>query len=108
MEHKGFDKFADWVAEKVASAYFFAFCLALVTLWLIGLPIAGFSNDLYHLLLNSPTTAITFLLVAVSGNDQHRFEKAVNERLEALMEAIEGVDDPVEDEGQKPLKGGDE
>lgn len=96
-----FDKFADRVAELVASPYFFAFCLGLVTSWLIGLPFAGPSNDLYHLVLNSPTTAITFLLVALQGNDQHRFEQATNKRLEKIIEAVCG-EDVVDDEGQKP------
>ena len=95
-----FDRFADHVADQVAHAWFFAFCMGLVIGWLFGLPVAGPTNELWHLLLNSPTTAITFLLVALLHNTQHRFEKAVNARLEAIEEAL-GIDDPVDDEGQK-------
>lgn len=95
-----FDKFADRVADHVAHAWFFAFCLGIVAGWVVVLPFAGYDNQLWHLALNSPTTAITFLLVALLHNTQHRFEKAVNARLECLEDAV-GAEDPVEDEGQK-------
>lgn len=97
-----FDRFADSVAEHVAHPWFFAFCLGLVVGWIGGLPFVGPSNQLYHLVLNSPTTAITFLLVALLHNGQHRFERAVNQRLQCLIDAVENLEDPVEDEGQKP------
>lgn len=95
-----FDRFADWVADQVAHAWFFTFCLGLVFGWLVGLPFAKPDNQLWHLVLNSPTTAITFLLVALLHNTQHRFEKAVNERFEHLEDHF-GIEDPVDDEGQK-------
>lgn len=95
-----FDKFADKTADHVAHAWFFMFCLGLVAGWLIGLPFAGPSNQLWHLVLNSPTTAITFLLVALLHNTQHRFELATNKRLEQIIEAVCG-EDPVDDPGQK-------
>lgn len=98
--HSAFDHFADWIGEWTASAYFFTLCAVGVTGWLIGLPFAGPLNDTYHLLLNSPTTAITFLLVAVAANEQHRFEKATNKRLERIIEAVCG-EDVVDDPGQK-------
>lgn len=96
-----FNRFADWVADQVAHAWFFSFCLGLVLAWLVGLPKAGPSNQLWHLVLNSPTTAITFLLVALLHNTQHRFEIAVNKRLIEIEKAV-GVHDPVDDDGQKP------
>lgn len=98
---RAFDKFADWVAEHVAHAWFFSFCLGVVLGWCGGLFHFGLENQLWHLALNSPTTAITFLLVALLHNTQHRFERAANQRFEAIIDAIEGAADPVEDEGQK-------
>lgn len=97
---KSFDRFADRVAEHVAKAGFFAFCLGLVAGWTIALPFMGYDNQLWHLALNSPTTAITFLLVALLHNTQHRFEQATNERLHDLEERQGG--DPVQDDGQRP------
>lgn len=98
--NRTFDRFADWVGAWTASPYFFAICAAGVFGWICGLPVAGPLNDTYHLLLNSPTTAITFLLVAVAANEQHRFERSTNARLCAILEAME-TPDPVSDDGQK-------
>lgn len=79
-----FDRFANQAAVLVARAPFFALCVAIVLGWLLGLPFAGPTNQLYHLLLNSPTTAITFLLVALLQNGQARFEHATNQKLNAI------------------------
>ncbi len=96
-----FDRFSDWVAEQAARPAAFAIALSLVLAWLCAGPFLGWSNDLYHLILNSPTTAITFLLVALSYNDSHRFERAVNQRLQEIIDKLDGAEDPVRDEGQK-------
>jgi low affinity Fe/Cu permease len=91
-----FDRVADIVSEHVARATFFAFCFVLVVGWLAGLPIAGWKNDIYHLLLNSPTTAITFLLVALLHNTQHRAERALHRKLDLILRAVDEhiTDDP--------------
>jgi low affinity Fe/Cu permease len=73
--------------------------------WTIGLIHFGVKDELWHLALNSPTTAVTFLLVALLHNTQHRFEVATNRRLEEIIEAVCG-EDPVQDEGQKPKAAG--
>lgn len=80
-----FDRVADKVADQVAGALFFVFCLLLVLAWVAGLPVAGLTSQIYHLALNSPTTAITFLLVALLHNVQHRAERAVHRKLDVLM-----------------------
>lgn len=102
-----FDKFADWVADQVAHAGFFIFCSLLVILWIPSIFIVPDKVpgklDTWQLIINTTTTIITFLLVALLHNTQHRQGKATNERFQALIDAMQGVDDPVEDEGQKPL-----
>lgn len=104
---EGFDHFADWVARAVAHAGFFIFCALLVILWvpsILVMPdrVPG-KIDTWQLVINTTTTIITFLLVALLHNTSHRFENATNARLQALTEAIEGITDPVDDEGQNPL-----
>lgn len=94
-----FDRFADWVAEFVATAYFFSFCVLLVLVWGPSLPVFG-NVDTWQLVINTATTIVTFLLVALLHNTQHRFEEATNRRLQVIMAKL-GVEDPVKDEGQK-------
>lgn len=83
-----FDDAASRVGAVVARAPFFALCATFVLGWLIGLPFAGWKSDIYHLFLNSPTTAITFLLVALLQNSTARFENSVNIKLNALAGAV--------------------
>lgn len=100
-----FDRFADRVADLVAHAGFFIFCVILIVVWAPSFFIMPKKlppqTDTWQLVINTATTIITFLLVALLHNTQHRFEKATNQRFETLLEAIEGAEDPVEDEGQK-------
>lgn len=95
-----FDRFADWLAGIWASGAWFSICALFVAGWLVSGLYFGAGNETWHLWLNSPTTALTFLGVYALHNTQHRFEKAQNERWEALLEHL-GIQDPVDDEGQK-------
>jgi low affinity Fe/Cu permease len=93
-----FDRFADWVAEIAASAYFFGFCVGLVVAWVPTMWIMDINTS--QLVINTATTIITFLLVALLHNSQHRFEQAVNLRLQTLLEHHPSADDVVADPGQ--------
>ena len=83
-----FDDLASKVSALVARAPFFALCAVFVLGWLGGLPFAGWKSDIYHLFLNSPTTALTFLLVALLQNSTSRFETSVNLKLNAMANAL--------------------
>lgn len=104
---KWFDRFADKTAEKVASAWFFFFCVLLVIIWAPTIFIMPKKLppqvDTWQLVINTATTIITFLMVALLHNDQHRFEKATNARLMEIIDKLGGskLQDPVEDPGQK-------
>lgn len=82
-----FDRFAEQSAEYVSRAPFFAFCVALVVVWA---PSYFFVDnfDTYQLLINTPTTIITFLLVALIQNTQRRGEKAIHKKLDALADGM--------------------
>ena len=70
-----FDRFAGWVDRTTSKAWFFAFSVAMVVLWAPSLPIVG-DFDTWQLIINTPTTVLTFLLVAVQQNAGQRDAKA--------------------------------
>ena len=93
------------VARPISPAEpaFFAFCLLLVGLWLVqGLvtviaqgSFSWFLNGQYQLEINTTTTIITFLMVALLQNSQTRNDQATQHKLNAvaagladLMEAL--------------------
>lgn len=97
-ERGRFDRAADAVARAVAHPAFFGGCLLLVLVWLpLGLVLPP--GTTWQLAINTPTTILTFLLLALLYNDQARFQRATNRRLQDLAER-QG-DDPVDDEGQR-------
>ena len=90
-----FDRFAGKASEIVSRAPFFAFCLGLVALWAIeGVVrmLSGgadeFLDDTFQLQINTTTTIITFLLVALLQNSQTRSDRAVHQKLNALADGL--------------------
>lgn len=98
-ERKFFDRFADAAAAFSGHALFFAVCVLLILLWVPTIFLLPFNTS--QLIINTLTTIITFLLVALLQNTQERFEKAVNNRLQEIIDKLDGAEDPVRDAGQK-------
>jgi cytochrome c-type biogenesis protein CcmH/NrfG len=82
-----FDRFADRASTVVSRAPFFAFCVLLVIVWLPSY--FAFGNiDTWQLIINTITTIVTFLLVALLQNSQRRSEQAMNQKLDALADGL--------------------
>ena len=84
---KGYcDRFAQRCAEFVSKAPFFTFCVALVG---VGAPTFLLMDfDTWKLLINSSTTIITFLLVALLQNTQRRGDQAINKKFDAIADGM--------------------
>jgi low affinity Fe/Cu permease len=88
-EHVGwFDRLSERADRIIASPAWFSLSALGVLLWVIGLPFAGILNDTYHLLLNSPTTALTFLIVSTGACTTARAFKALQHKLNAIADAL--------------------
>ena len=81
-----FDRFAQRSAELVSKAPFFVFCVVLVVVWAPTILFTDF--DTWQLLINTPTTIITFLLVALLQNTQRRGEQAIHVKLDAIADGM--------------------
>jgi low affinity Fe/Cu permease len=81
-----FDRFAQRSAELASKAPFFTFCVALVVVWVPTILFVDF--DTWQLLINTPTTIITFLLVALLQNTQRRGEQAIHKKLDAIADGM--------------------
>lgn len=94
---KWFNSFADKVAAIVAHVTFFAFCVLLVLLWVPSYFVIG-NADTWQLVINTTTTIITFLLVALLHNTQHRGQQKQDARLKELIDKLDGANDPAKEE----------
>jgi hypothetical protein len=91
-----FDRFAGLAARLASRAPFFAFCLLLVILWLVqGVTLIAskgslnaFLDSQYQLEINTTTTIVTFLMVALLQNSQTRTDQATQHKLNAIADGL--------------------
>jgi hypothetical protein len=105
-----FDRFAGRNAEFVSRAPFFTFCVLLVVLWAPTYFLVG-NFDTYQLIINTSTTIITILLVALLQNTQKRNEQALQHKLNAMADGLADLmehfaeDDPERRAAKEDLSG---
>jgi low affinity Fe/Cu permease len=85
-----FDRLSSAAATFVSRAWFFSACVALVVVWAPSYFLFG-NFDSYQLAINTPTTIVTFLLVALLQNTQKRADAAVQRKLNALALGLRDV-----------------
>src|SRR3954453_1860895 len=81
-----FDRFAGHAARFASRAPFFAACVLLIVLWAPTIFILKF--DTSQLLINTATTIVTFLLVALLQNSQTRNDQATQHKLNAIADGL--------------------
>ncbi len=82
-----FDRLAETAARLAGHPGFFAVCSASVLVWVMWGPSAGFS-DTWQLVINTATTIVTFLIVALLQNSARRSDRAVHAKLDAIADAL--------------------
>ena len=82
-----FDRFATYANRFVSHAAFFALCVLLVLVWLPSFVVFK-DVDTWQLVINTATTIVTFLLVALLQNTQTRSDDAVHHKLNAIADGL--------------------
>jgi low affinity Fe/Cu permease len=82
-----FDRFAGHASRIVSRAWFFAFCVLIVVVWAPSIALIH-SISTWQLIINTLTTIITFLLVALLQNTQERSDNAMQTKLNAIADAL--------------------
>lgn len=99
-----FDRFASAAASFVSRPWFFAMCVLLVLIWAPSYFAFG-DVDTWQLVINTATTIITFLLVALLQNTQSRGNDAVQHKLNAIADALADLMTQVaDDQADRPLR----
>jgi low affinity Fe/Cu permease len=81
-----FDRFAGHASRIASRAPFFAGCVLLILVWAPTL--AFLQLDTWQLLINTATTIVTFLLVALLQNSQTRNDQATQHKLNAIADGL--------------------
>ena len=82
-----FDHFAEVSSDYVSHAAFFAACILLVLVWAPSYFVIR-NFDTWQLIINTATTIITFLLVALLQNSGRRSDRAIHHKLDALADGL--------------------
>jgi low affinity Fe/Cu permease len=82
-----FDRFAQGASEVASHARFFVACVLLVVVWAPSYFIFGNVNT-WQLVINTATTIVTFLMVALLQNAQRRSDVAMHHKLDALADGL--------------------
>src|SRR5438270_13937496 len=81
-----FDRFAGHASKIASRAPFFAACVLLILVWAPTIALLKF--DTWQLLINTATTIVTFLLVALLQNSQPRNDQATQHKLNAIADGL--------------------
>ena len=87
MKPSRFDRFAESSSDYVSRAAFFAACVLLVLVWAPSYFLIR-DFDAWQLVINTATTIITFLLVALLQNSGRRSDRAIHHKLDALADGL--------------------
>lgn len=79
-----FHKLSVKIANKLGNAWAFYIALLVIVAWAITGPIFNFS-DTWQLIINTGTTIVTFLMVFVIQNTQNRDARAMQLKLDELI-----------------------
>jgi low affinity Fe/Cu permease len=82
-----FDRFAEAATAFVSGGGFFGVSLILVVLWLPTIVLFE-SVDTWQLVINTATSVLAFLLVALLQNSERRYDRALHEKVDALAAAL--------------------
>jgi low affinity Fe/Cu permease len=85
-----FDHFAEHVSDVVSGAAFFAISAALVVIWLPTIAVFR-SVDTWQLVINTATSILAFLLVALLQNSERRSDRAASRKLDVIAGALADV-----------------
>ncbi|HEY2040934.1 MAG TPA: low affinity iron permease family protein [Edaphobacter sp.] len=87
-EHKDhFGHFANTCSLYLGSRWAFTIAIAVILVWAVTGPVFHFS-DTWQLIINTGTTIVTFLMVFLIQNTQNRDARAINLKLDELINSI--------------------
>jgi low affinity Fe/Cu permease len=82
-----FDRFAERVSTFVSRGSFFAASLIVVLLWMPTILFIS-SVDTWQLVINTLTSVLAFLLIALLQNSERRYDDALHRKIDAIAEGL--------------------
>ena len=82
-----FDRFAEGASAFVSKGLFFTISVVIVAIWMPTIFIFQ-SVDTWQLVINTLTSVLAFLLIALLQNSERRYDEALHQKIDALTAAL--------------------
>ena len=86
-QRHAFDRFAEAASQFVSRGVFFTISLVVVAIWMPTLFLFQ-SIDTWQLIINTLTSVLAFLLIALLQNSERRYDEALHQKIDALAAAL--------------------
>jgi low affinity Fe/Cu permease len=100
-----FDRFAEAVSKFVSKGWFFTAAVIVVLLWFPTLLLIP-SIDTWQLVINTLTSVLAFLLIALLQNSERRYDDALHRKIDAISAGLADVMERVDrgEDGDSELR----
>jgi low affinity Fe/Cu permease len=85
-----FDRFAETASRFVSQASFFFVSLVVVSIWMPTIVLFD-DVDTWQLVINTATSVLAFLLLALLQNSERRYDHALHHKVDVLAQALATV-----------------
>jgi low affinity Fe/Cu permease len=82
-----FDRFAEGASRFVSKGLFFTIAVVVVAIWMPTIFIFQ-SVDTWQLVINTLTSVLAFLLIALLQNSERRYDEALHRKIDVLAAAL--------------------
>jgi low affinity Fe/Cu permease len=82
-----FDRFAEAVSRFVSHGVFFTAAVVVVLIWMPTIFLID-DIDTWQLVINTLTSVLAFLLIALLQNSERRYDKALHRKIDAIATGL--------------------
>ncbi len=82
-----FDRFAEAASQFVSRGLFFTISVVVVAIWMPTIFLFH-SIDTWQLIINTLTSVLAFLLIALLQNSERRYDEALHHKIDALAAGL--------------------
>ena len=93
-----FDRFAEAISHFVSRGAFFFASVVVVLLWFPTLLLIP-SIDTWQLVINTLTSVLAFLLIALLQNSERRYDDALHRKIDTISAALADVMERIDERG---------
>jgi len=98
-----FDRFAEGISRFVSRGVFFTAAIVVVLFWLPTILFIS-SIDTWQLVINTLTSVLAFLLIALLQNSERRYDDALHQKIDAISATLADLTERLDERNGHELR----